>query len=218
LTLAISGPFLQADAILFDTPGVTLDQSGVVFDRDIARTINVTISGTVTVPQNLALRINNRLYVYAVRKSDTLTTIAAALAALVAADVAGTSATGPVITIGPTGRLQAARVGGFGTVATEVRRQERVMQISVWTNSPSLRDIISSAVDVALAQIRFLTLPDKFGARLIYKNTLVVDALQKDALYRRDLNYLVEYPTTVSEQRAAVIAPYANLNEFLVTA
>ena len=42
LTLAISGPFLQADSILFDTPGVTLDQSGVVFDREIARTINVT--------------------------------------------------------------------------------------------------------------------------------------------------------------------------------
>ena len=55
-------------------------------------------------PQNLTLRINNRFYVHAVQKNDTLTTIAAALAALVAVNVAGTSATGPVITIGPTGQ------------------------------------------------------------------------------------------------------------------
>ena len=53
------------------------------------------------------------------------------------------------------------------------------MQISVWTNSPSLRDIISSAVDVALAQIRFLTLPDGFGGRLIYKNSMVIDTCRK---------------------------------------
>ena len=52
-------------------------------------------------------------------------------------------------------------------------------------------------------------MPDGFGARLIYKNSMVIDALQKANLYRRDLNYHVEYATTVSKQRAAVIAPSA---------
>ena len=44
---------------------------------------------------------------------------------------------------------------------------------------------------------------------------MVIDAQQKAALYRRDLNYLVEYATTISEQRAAVIMPSANFNSEL---
>jgi len=60
--------------------------------------------------------------------------------------------------------------------------------------------------------MRFLEMPDGFGARLIYKNSMVIDAQQKANLYRRDLNYTVEYATTVSKQRAAVIAPSLTVN------
>jgi hypothetical protein len=185
----------------------------------VQRSFVVTVGGTVSSPQNLALRINNKFYTYAVQPKDTLAGIATALEALVAADIAGTSVTGPAITIGPTGRLQAARVGGFGTIAREVRRQERVMSVIVWTNSHTLRDLIAGAVDASLADTRFLDMPDGFGARIIYKNSMVIDAQQKSGLYRRDLNYLVEYATTISEQRAAVIAPSTTFNsEFTVTA
>jgi hypothetical protein len=221
LTLKIGGPVLANGQVLFDTPGVTWD-SGGDYDLGIARDVIVTVGGTVSVPQNLALRINNKFYTYAVQKGDTLASIATALASLVAAGVAGTSVTGAAITIGPTGRLQAARIGGFGTVTKEVRRQERVMMITVWANAPGLRDLIAAAVDVSLAETKFLCLPDGFGARLIYKNSMVIDADQKAGLYRRDLNYHVEYATTVSKQRAAVIAPSialgSNFNSFAITA
>jgi hypothetical protein len=202
---------------IFDAPGVIWDTGN--YDAGVQRSFIITVGGTVTSPQNLALRINGKFYTYAVQPKDSLAGIAAALAALVAADIAGTSVTAAAITIGPTGRLQAARVGGFGTIAREVRRQERVMSVIVWANAPALRDQIAGAVDSCLADTRFLDMPDGFGARIIYKNSMVIDAQQKAALYRRDLNYLVEYATTISEQRAAVIAPLANLNTlFAITA
>lgn len=184
---------------------------------DIASSTDLTVGGTASAPQNLALRINNKFYVYAVQINDTLTSIASNLGSLVTADFPATTISGQVITLPWNARLQAARAGGFGTVAKELRRQERVIQITVWTNAPKLRDTISSAVDVALAKRHFITMPDGYAARLIYKNSLVVDALQKDALYRRDLNYTVEYATTSTEQVAAVIAPSANVNDFIIT-
>ena len=216
LTMLITGAVLVPGQVFYETPGVTWDVSGL-YDVAVLRNTVVTLGGDVTMPQNLALRINGRFYTYAVQKGDTLAGIAAALGALVGHDISGTTVSGSAITIGPTGRVQAARIGGFGTVATEVRRQERVIQISVWTSDPALRDVISAGVDVALAQIRFLEMPDGFGARLIYKNSMVVDQTQKANLYRRDLNYTVEYATTTNEQIAAVIAPAINMNEFQIT-
>jgi hypothetical protein len=218
LMLVISGPALLAGQTFWDSPGVSWD-SGAHYDAGVQRSFAITVGGAVSSPQNVALRINGKFYSYSVQPKDTLAGIAIALAALVAVDVAGTTVAGTVITIGPLGRLQAARVGGFATIAKEVRRQERVMMISVWANTPALRDQISAAVDVALAQQRFLAMPDGFGARLIYKNTLVVDALQKADAYRRDLNYQVEYATTVAQQRAAVIAPSVEFQgQFQITA
>lgn len=171
----------------------------------------VTVGGTVSVPQNLMLRVSGKDYVYSVQASDTLNSVAAALAALVAVDFGGTSEAAAVITIGSGGRLQAARVGGFGTVTREIRRQERVVMITIWAGSPALRDQVASAIDVDLAAQKFLTMPDGFAARLIYKNSLVVDSLQKAVLYRRDLNYSVEFATTETKQAAAVIAPKLTL-------
>lgn len=175
-------------------------------------TLGVVVGGTPSVPQNVMLRVNNKDYVYAVQASDALADIAIALAKLVAVDVVGTAAQGAVISIGPSGRMQAARVGGFGTVAKEIRRQDRVVMITIWAPNPQLRDTISAAIDVDLADRHFLTMPDGYGARLIYKNSLLVDSLQKAVLYRRDVNYSVEFATTKAHQAAAVIAPKMNLD------
>jgi len=176
-----------------------------------SKSLSVVVGGTVSTPQNLMLRINGKDYVYPVEPYDTLTTIATALAEMVSVDIAGTFAVGSSINIGPSGRVQAARVGGFGTVTREIRRQERLFMITVWAPTPALRDAIAAAIDADLAGQEFLTMPDGYGARLIYKNSPVVDALQKAVIYRRDLNYSVEYATTTSEQAAAVIAPNLTL-------
>jgi hypothetical protein len=200
-------------------PSRNYDASGVIWDAPGNFDADFDPVFVIAGDQNLALRINGKFYTYAAKTGQTLGDIATALAAVVAVSIAGTSAANTVISIGSSGRVQAARVGGFGTVSKELRRQERLIQITVWTVDPTKRDVISAAIDVKLAATRFLTMPDGYSARLIYKNTMLVDTDQKALVYRRDLNYLVEYATTISEQRAAVIAPSANLNtEFAITA
>lgn len=215
LTFAISGPVIIGSPPDYDIANTTWDANN--YDRSTSRHTVITIGGTVSSPQNLALRVNSKFYTHSVQPDDTLPGIATALSALLAVDIAGTTASGPVITLGSTGRLQAARIGGFGTIGTEYRRQERVVMVSIWTPSPVIRKALGSAIDQTLSQIRFLQLPDGYGARLIYKNSLEVDALQKSNLYRRDLNFTVEYPTTVLTQVAAVIAPSVTINESTFT-
>ena len=170
--------------------------------------LQVTVGGTVSTPQNVMLMVNRLPVVYQVQAADTLTTIAAALAAL----VTGASSVGAVLTLPNSAILTAARVGASGTNIQEIRRQDRVFQISIWADSPAHRDTLGAAVDVALAALQFLTLADGTGARLIYKNTVQNDLLQKAGLYRRDLMYSVEYATTVTEIDTQITQDLTNVS------
>ena len=175
----------------------------------------VTIGGVFPSPfaaHNINVMVNSVPYVYAVQSGDTLTSIATALKALIVAGVPGTTSTGPVITLPTNARINAARVGVSGTSIRELRRQERVFQITVWAQTPTLRDTIGSAFDVALAAVEFLTMPDGFGARLIYKSSAVIDSLQKAKLYRRDFLYSVEYATTQIEVDTQITQEQLNLS------
>jgi hypothetical protein len=161
---------------------------------------NVTVGGTVpnpitSNPQNVVIFVNSVPYVYGVQQGDTTATIAAALCALIAAAVPGTSVAGAAITLPALARIGALRVGITGVAVEEIRRQQKLFQIAVWSATPLARDKIAAAIDVVLAGTFFLTLPDQSAARLIYVRNLESDALQKDRLYRRDLFYSVEYPT-----------------------
>lgn len=184
-------------------------------------TLSLTVSGqTVTVagtvpppnnPHNLAVLANAKPYVYQVQVTDTLATIAAALAALIAADIPGTGAAGAVITLPSSARLQAGRVGVTGTGIREVRRQTQLIQIGVWADSAAHRDALAKVVDAALAFTTFLTMPDGTAARLRYRSTLMSDELQKDCIFRRDLFYSVEYATTQTEVETQITQEQLNV-------
>ena len=159
----------------------------------------IVIGGVMPSPfvtHNVVAVVSGKAYVYPVLISDTINSIATALAALIAVDWAGTAAASGVITLPGLAVLTAARVGVTGTSIREIRRQERVFQITVWSSTPSQRDVIGSALDIALAATEFLNMPDGYGARLVYRNSHVTDDLQKAKLYRRDFQYSVEYATT----------------------
>lgn len=180
----------QWQTLSVNTPTLTLAISGQT----------VTVAGTVPNagaknPHNAMVMANGKPYVYAVQPTDTLTAVAAALAALVVADVAGTSATGAVIALPSTARIQAARIGVTGTSGQELKRQERVFQIGIWADSPAHRDAIAGPIDQLLAATDFLTLTDGYAARIIYKGSPMSDALEKSGLFRRDLYYTVEFAT-----------------------
>lgn len=153
----------------------------------------VTVSGTGVSGQNVAVIVDGLAFVYAVQADDTPTSIASALGAMINA-TRSASSTGPVITL-PAARSLVARVGATGTSIRELRRQEKVFQISVWANSPALRDPLAARVDVALAAIVRLSMLDGSQAVLRYRSSIQHDGQQKAGIYRRDMLYAVEYST-----------------------
>jgi len=169
----------------------------------------VTIGGAMPspfTPHNLALLVGGVAFIYPVQSTDSLTTIATALATLLAASYPGTTSTGPVITM-PSGTTPiVARVGTTGQVTTEWERQAQRIQITVWAPDPTTRNLVAAAIKTALSQVTFLTMPDGFGARIKTAGGFFSDALEKAKTYRRDLIYEVEYATTVTEQIATVVA------------
>jgi hypothetical protein len=183
-------------------PTLTLTVSG--------RTI--TVGGAMPTPfsaHNLAVLMAGSAFVYALQATDTLTTIATALATLIAAAYPGTTSSGAAITLPNAGPIPKARVGSVGQSIMEIRRQKRLFQIVIWADTPTSRDTIAQAVDPALADVQFLTMPDGTAARLIYRDSPVTDGLQKERIYRRDLRYSVEYATTKIQTTATVIAGQA---------
>ncbi|WP_353627551.1 hypothetical protein ABNQ24_12305 [Ralstonia pseudosolanacearum] len=169
----------------------------------------VTVGGTVSTPQNAALVVDGRGYVYAVQATDTLAGIATALAALVNVDQTATAA-GAVVTI-PGAKYISPRVGGQGVAMRETRRQEQGYQITVWANCFDQRDPIAAAIDSALSGIPHLTLADQ-SAALRFKSSRQDDSQQKEGIYRRDLMYAVEFSTFASQTLTQITATIENVS------
>lgn len=155
-------------------------------------------------PHVLGLIVDGEPYPYQVQPTDTLVSIATALAALVGGDVSGVGVAGAVITMPAGARIDAARVGVTGTAIRELRRQQREFRITVWADTPAHRVAVGTVVDVALAQVDRMTLPDGTSARLLYHATQDSDGQQKARLYRRDFVYSVEYATTQTDTASQV--------------
>ncbi|EPS1221694.1 hypothetical protein ACVBR5_000925 [Burkholderia cenocepacia] len=182
--------------------------------QTLAAAINgnaITISGSVATPQTVAVIANGAPFVYAVQASDTLNSIAAALATLIAAQIPGTSSAGAVITLPTSARLAAARISATGTIARVVRSQEHSVQVTVWAPSPGARVAVATAFDALLSDMRFLSMPDGFGARFVYSNSYDTDRLAKSTAYRRDTLYSVDFATTIAQQTAQVAVEQLNV-------
>ncbi len=185
-------------------------------------TITLAITGqTITVggtapgagsQQNCAIQINGQPFTYAAHTGDTLTSIATALATLIAASVPGATNTGPVITIPAPAQIDYARVGGQGTFYRELKRQEKVLQITTWAATPAMRTQVAAALDVAFADTPFIALPDGLGARLIYKGSPITDEKQRMQVYRRDLLYSAEFATTKVTTATQIVAEQVGLS------
>lgn len=168
---------------------------------------SVTVGGAMPTPfktHNMAVLIASKAFIYPVQASDTLTSIATALATLIAATYPGTTSAGPVITV-VGAPIETVRVGTTGVTATEWERQIQRVQITIWAPDPTSRNLVSATVKAGLSQIAFLTMPDGFGARVRANGGTLSDLLEKAKVYRRDLFYDVEYATTVEETSATVV-------------
>lgn len=196
----------QTQSVPATTPTLTLTAAGQA----------VTVGGAMPspfTPHNLAVFVNGKPYLYAVQQSDTLTSIATALAALIAVDVPGTTSTGPVINIAVGAKVGALRVGTSGVGLREVSRQERRFQITIWADTPDHRKAVVRPIKALLADSHFITLPDGTAGRLIYVGGGGPNDNPQDAkLYRHDLFYSCEYGTTVADPQYQIVAIETNLS------
>ena len=149
--------------------------------------------------QTAGLTVDGIAYSWTLTAADTPASVASSLAGL----IAGASAAGPSLTV-PGARLT-SRVVGSGTAVMETRRQEQGIMIAVWCPTPAGRDLLASSIDNALSYIDWFALPDGTSVRLQYRMTFESDVSENANLYRRDLDYLVEYPTTMTMTGAQML-------------
>lgn len=166
----------------------------------------LTVGGTVSIPQACMVIVNKIGYAYQVLTGDTLDTIASALANL----IPNSTAVGSAITINGAFSI-IPRVTQYGVAIKEIKRQEVMINIIVWSNSRENRTEISKTIEIGLGQLsRFLLPTDNFWAPILYSGLKDHDELQKTfAVYRRDLMFKIEYPSTVQSD-------YPTITDFIV--
>jgi hypothetical protein len=181
-------------------PGATASTNG----RTIA------ISGSPAVGDVVGLLIDGLSYSYRVSEGDSADQVAANLRlAVQSTRIASVQARN--ITV-PGAANISVRVVCDNRSSSESRRQEKDVRVVCWCPDPLIRDSVAAAIDYALDQIAFLPLPDSTHARVVYKNTESYDQAQNALLYRRDLIYMIEYPTVTILQQPSMIFGASDAN------
>ncbi|MDE2302441.1 MAG: hypothetical protein KGK11_07750 [Sphingomonadales bacterium] len=101
--------------------------------------------------------------------------------------------------------------GTTGTAARELRRQTRSFAISIRAAAHDRRDAAAAAIDAGLAAIARLPLADGSVAVMRYESSAQVDAEQTAGIYRRELVYALDYPTTQQMVLTAIATTITNV-------
>jgi hypothetical protein len=163
-----------------------------------------SFSGNCAVGQLAGILVNDTAFPYAVQAADSAATVASNLAAQIRTagwivDYAGS-------TLGVPGaeRFTARVVAGAGALQ-EIRRQVQEFRISMWCPDPATRDAAAPVIDAALADLNFMPLADGSFGRVRFAGVTASDGGADAQLYRRDLIYAVEYPTTLAAMTPAML-------------
>lgn len=169
----------------------------------------VTVGGAAPstyVRQNLAVFVNGRPYVVGAAAGETPAQLAAALQALIVADVPGASVLGAALTLPAGARIGALRVGSTGSVIREVGREEKQFWLMVYSSSPQSRAAVADAFDAPLRDVRRLALADGTSAQVAYAGQRDDDMTQKQRVYRRTLLFNLEFAATITEAAPQIVA------------
>jgi hypothetical protein len=179
----------------------------------VAGTI-ATFAGTAATGQLAGMLVDGKAYVHRLGPNETPALVAAILGAAIMADrpaiVVGASVTTP-------GAIPIARTAADATATAEMRRQVQTFRITAWCPNPSLRDAICAAIDPSFAATPFVTLADGSAGRLRFVSTTTFDQNQDAALYRRDLLYTVEFPTTLAAVQPSMLFGTVGLGAAVIT-
>jgi hypothetical protein len=176
---------------------------------------SVTFGGRADVGQIAGVLIDGVSYAYRTQVGDTPQSVAANLATMARSNSV-VRLSYSTLSIAGAGDL-VARVVADAQAQQEVRRQEQGFRITCWCSTPATRDAAATAIDQILSSQHFLTLPDGTTGRLTYGGSTVFDQSQNARLYRRDLNYNVEYATVLSSTLPAMLFGTLILNSTSIT-
>lgn len=163
-----------------------------------------TFSGTCAAGQLAGVAVDGAIFPYAVQAADTPPTVASNLAVLVRAAGWLVNYQGSTLAVPGATRLVARVVAG-GIALRELKRQVQPFRISLWCPDPATRDAAAAMIDPALAAPQFIALADGSSARVRFLGVDTTDKSSDAGLYRRDLIYEVEYPTTEAAMTPAML-------------
>jgi hypothetical protein len=170
--------------------------------------LNITFSGSVSVPLSIIATVNNIPYQYTVLDSDTLYLIATNLSAL----IPGSSSTGATIMLSNNTYSVLISFATQASAALELGRQEREFMISIWSPNPVIRPLLGSAIDNYMREnYQFPIDPDNFNIMIFYSHTDETDGLQIPLIYRRDLFFKIQYSTTKIDYFTTIAKTISNL-------
>ena len=195
----------------YGTTGAVLTFSGTVLN--VLEPLTLNGSGTPLTNDCLYLVLypvgQNVILEYICQPMDTLTTALGNFVDAINTAAIGLTAVlvGDVITVTADSgfgtqqfRAGVVNVGGY---VQEIYRQNREMQITLWTKTPQDRATYGAVLEVLFATLEVnygLTLADNDRARVM----IVSDNVRKDSqlqdLFRRDFIISLDYPVTISVQ------------------
>jgi hypothetical protein len=193
-----------ANVTIFSEPGgrnttrhlnewLTLPGAAATLTATVAGNV-VTFGGVAAPTQLVGIMADATSYVHPTGANESPFSVAANLAALIRADrIALVSGASIVI---PGAATLKARVVAEQLAMVVTRRQEQRFRITCWAADPEIRDNTAACIDAVLAALTFIALPDGSAGRIRFHGGAVVDRAEDAQLYRRDLVYSIEYPTT----------------------
>ena len=160
----------------------------------------VTLGGTISAGQVIGVACLGFGYAYRLLGTETLTIIAAALAA----EIPGATSAGAVLTL-PSDRRISASVVADATVSMEYGRVEQQFQVTLWCSNPVMRDTACASILPQIVAMSWLALPNNESGRIRLVSSMTTDKAENAGQFRRDLRLSVDYPVTLVSTQPCVL-------------
>jgi len=179
--------------------------------KPVAQVLGVTVQGVsasfvgvCAVGQLAGVLVDEQSFAYAVQASDSPATVASNLAALIRAAGWIVNYAGAGLSVPAARRFDARVVAGAGALQ-EIRRQVQEFGVTMWCADPVMRDAVAPVIDEALGALKFIPLADGSFGHMNFAGTATQDGGAETSLFRREVIYAVEYPTTLAQMAPAML-------------
>lgn len=169
----------------------------------------VIFSGVGGTGQVAGVLVDGIAYAYRSQPGDSAALVSAALAAQIRANRPAVASGSSLQLLNARGL--AVRVVADGQGGTELRRQVAGFRVVFWCSSPDLRDTVVSQVDTAMAGSTFIDV-NGWACRLRGSGDSNSDEGAAAGIWRRELQYTIEYPTVANETLPAMLFGIADVN------